>query len=225
MTEQTDHNALLLQVMAHDLLAPLTATKWQAELLEKSFKDKEKRDKYLSGIAASTELGIALTKHAHVAAKVLSQSYEGEILQTELPDVVRQVVTELQLQFERHGLILESEIENENKVRDLDISLVKLFIWSISKFFLSCVPPQTKVTMRGFDAQKETENGKYIVIVYAENVPDVATYIDIIQSQKARGNLDQSYVFSKLIHEIAPLLNVTYSADEQASGLSFEVIF
>lgn len=225
MSNQTDHNALLLQVMAHDLLAPLTATKWQAELLEKAFKDKEKREKYLKGIADSTELGIELTKHAHVAAKILSDSYEEDIIQTNLPDVIRQAIVELQMQFERHGLVLESEIENENKQRDLDTSLVKLFIWSISKFFLSCVPPQTKVTMRGFHAQKETPEGRYIFIVFAENVPDVKMYTNILASEEARGTLDQSYVFSKLMREIAPHLQVTYSADEQSNGLSIEVMF
>jgi len=225
MTNVTDHNALLLQVMAHDLLAPLTATKWQIELLTRSFKDKEKREKYLSGITDSTELGIALTKHAHVAAKVLSNSYVGDITKTNLPAEIRQATTELKMQYERHGLILEAEIEDENRERDLDVSLTKLFIWSVAKFFLSCVPPQTKVTMRGFHAQKETVDGKYIFIAIAEKVPDAKTYVDIISSQVARGALDQSYVFSKLINDIAPYLNVTYSADVQSEGISLEVIF
>jgi len=219
-----DHNALLLQVMAHDLLAPLTATKWQVELLEKSYKDKEKREKYLSGISASTELGIALTKHAHVAGKILSNSYDGDITKTNLPAEIRQATAELKMQYERHGLILEAEIEDENKEREMDVSLTKLFIWSIAKFFLSCVPPQTKVTMRGFHAQKETDK-KYIFIVMADKVPNAQEYVNLVVAQEARGALDQSFVFSKLIKDIAPHLNVSYSADVQADGVSLEVIF
>ena len=220
-----DHNALLLQVMAHDLLAPLTATKWQVELLEKAYKYKEKREKYLSGISASTELGIALTKHAHVAGKILSNAYESEITKTNLPVEIRQAATELKLQYERHGLILEAEIEDEDKERSLDVSLTKLFIWSIAKFFLTCVPPQMKVTMRGFRAQKETIDGKYIFIILAEKVPNAQEYVNLIISQEARGALDQSFVFSKLINDVASYLNVSYSADVQSEGISLEVIF
>lgn len=225
MTNVKDHNALLLQVMAHDLLAPLTATKWQIELLEKSYKDKEKREKYLSGISTSTELGIELTKHAHVAAKILSNSYEGDISKTSLPQEIRKATTELKLQYERHGLILEADIEDESKERDIDVALTRLFIWSIAKFFLSCVPPQTRVTMNGFHAQKETVDGKYIFIVIAEKVPQAKEYVNILISQEARGALDQSYVFSKLINDVAPHLNVSYSADVQSEGVSLEVIF
>jgi len=225
MKKMIDHNALLLQVMAHDLLAPLTATKWQVELLEKSYKDKEKREKYLLGISASTELGIALTKHAHVAGKILSNAYESDIAKTNLPQEIRQATAELKMQYERHGLILEDEIEDENRERELDVPLTKLFIWSIAKFFLSCVPPQTKVTMRGFRAQKEAIDGKYIFLVMANNVPNAQEYVNLILSQEARGALDQSFVFSKLINDVAPYLNVSYSADAQSDGISLEVIF
>ena len=101
------------------------------------------------------------------------------------------------MQYERHGLILEAEIEDENKEREMDVSLTKLFIWSIAKFFLSCVPPQTKVTMRGFHAQKETDK-KYIFIVMADKVPNAQEYVNLVVAQEARGALDQSFVFSKL---------------------------
>jgi nitrogen fixation/metabolism regulation signal transduction histidine kinase len=44
MTEKLDYNALLLRILAHDILSPLTAIKLQTELLEKNFK-KEIKEK------------------------------------------------------------------------------------------------------------------------------------------------------------------------------------
>jgi hypothetical protein len=209
MTEHTDHNALLLQVMAHDLLAPLTAIKWQIELLNSNFKDVEKKERYMKGIADSTELGISLTKHAHVAGKVLSRSYSGDFEKNKLSRVISDTVSDLKHQYERHGLILEENIDGESAEIDIDVELTKLFVWSLAKFFLTCVPPQTVVKMEGFQTFEQPLEGNYVFTMSAKGVQNGQEYVQFISAHEPKGNLDQTYVFAELLYELTPLLNVT----------------
>lgn len=208
MTNTVDHNALLLQVMAHDLLAPLTAVKWQVELLEKNFGDKEKREKYLKGLAESTELGISLSKHAHVAGKVLSHSYEGDSEQTKVSEVIQEAVADMYLQYERHALVLKADIAEEEIEQGVDVALTKLYVWALAKFFLACALPKTEVSMKG----SRNGNGvtaSYIFTVSVLNISNPETCIESLTTQENKGALDQSAVFSKLIHEIANILHVS----------------
>ncbi len=224
MAEQIDYNALLLKVMAHDLLSPLTAIKWQTELLESCIKDKKKRDKYLNGIAESVKLGIALTMHSHIAANVLTDSYEGEIEQIKLSEAVKQSVHELHSQYDRHGLILDIDIDEGDDETNLDVLLVRLFIWSVAKFFLTCVPAHTTVKMTGRNQIVDSENN-YIFTVSAPNVLEPEKCIQAISQDEAQGEYDQMFVFAKLIKEVAPLIDVSVSAKANEGVLIIESTF
>jgi hypothetical protein len=225
MTENTDHNAILLQVMAHDLLAPLTAIKWQVELLEKNYSDKEKRERYLKGLAESTELGIALSKHAHVAGKVLSHSYEGDIEQAKLSHVVHTAVADMHLQYERHALVLKADITEEEVEQPVDIALTQLYVWSVAKFFLTCALPQTEVSMKGTRGTDESGNTMYVFIVSAPNISNAEEYVQTLTTQENKGAFDQSAVFSKLINETATVLRVSVRPQAEAGVLTITSIF
>jgi hypothetical protein len=223
-SKPTDPNALLLQVMAHDLLAPLTAVKWQLELLERVRGDADKCEKYNKGIRESTELGIMITKHAHVAGKVLVGAYGQNPTDLSLPEIIRGVITPLHLQYERHGVSLDIEIDDEKQMRQLDKELVELFTWSIAKYFLTCVPAQTTVSFRGLCADREGGTG-YLVVGSAMDVPECDTCVSLFNTLEARSTYDQTFVFAKLIHETAVLLGVNVSASTQGNNVLVEAEF
>jgi len=225
MSANVDTNALLLQVMAHDLLAPLTAVKWQLELLEKSKNDKEKCKKNLDGINASVQLGIALTKHAHVAAKVLTESYESDVSSGSLTDIVTKAVNELVPQYERHGLVLESDIGVEDLTRELDTALTELLVWSLTKFFLTVAPASTTVHLRGICVSQDDGPCTYMLVGDAAGIPDQEDATEMFQTLQARNAYDQTYVFVKLMHETAKLLDVTVTANSQPNLLAVELSF
>ncbi len=225
MKYEIEHNALLLQVMAHDLLAPLTATKWQAELLNKENIAPAKRISYLQGIADSTALGITLTKHAHVAGQVLVGSYAKQDEQVLLPKLIREATHALRLQYERHGLDIIVDAADESKERVLDRELVSLMIWCLAKFFLTCTPANATVTVRGVQGEDETGAPLYTLIMSAPNVPEPDTLVRLFTSVEARDPYDQTYVFVKLIHAIAPMLGATAVATTPSNLLALELTF
>jgi K+-sensing histidine kinase KdpD len=222
MENNIDYNVLFLQVMAHDLLAPLTAIKWQVELLEGHLKNKEKTGQYLQGIADSTELGISLARHAHVAAKIFSNSYEGLVEEGNLSEQAKIAIDPLYLQFERHGLTLRSEVQVEDRKQNTDEALLKLFVWSIAKFFLTVTPPGTKVDIQGEYTQEE----KFCLKVRVPNVPDRDMLSHIFSGvNEIEGTFDQKYVFVKLIQEISPKLHVDYIIETQTKDFQFTATF
>ncbi len=225
MAHHVDHNALLLQVMAHDLLAPLTAVKWQVELLGRDNVPSAKRASYVKGITDSTELGITLTKHAHVAGKVLVGTYAKDESSVSLPEEVRVAVHNLRLQYERHGLDILAEVGDEETERVLDRQLTALMIWSIAKFFLTCTPAGSTVSMRGISGSAHDGSSLYTLIVSAPNVPDMQELARCFQESVARDPYDQTYVFTKLIHTAAPLLGASVNVETQTDLFALEVVF
>jgi len=221
MASNVDHNALLLQVMAHDLLAPLTAVKWQSELLASAADDPAKRDRYLSGIQSSTELGITLTKHAHVAGKVLTESYVPDPSEGVLSDVIRTALNDLHLQYERHGIGLEVEMRDSETSRSVDVPLVSLYVWSLAKYFLTMTPAQGTVTFRGIPA----EDGSYTVAVSAPDVPEREECVRHFSDALARDAYDQTYVFIKLIKTAGPMVGATETVAAQEDLLLLETVF
>jgi light-regulated signal transduction histidine kinase (bacteriophytochrome) len=222
MSNSRDYNILLLKVLAHDLLAPLTAVKWQTELLAKDYKKKDKRERYLNGIADSTELGIALTKHAHVAAKVLSDSYE--VIPTEdvvVSTLIEQTANELLYQYERHALRLNIDIEKESLERVLDKELVTLLVWSAGKFFLSCTPPNTYVKAVG----KKGDEQAYSLIMSADGIQEIDACIAVLEGETEFDEYDQKYVFATLMKEVAEKIGVTIQAQKHNSMLEVEMRF
>ncbi len=221
MTSSVDYNALLLKVMAHDLLAPLTAIKWQTELLDKHVKDNDKRARYLKGIADSTELGIMLTKNVHVAAQVLGGSYQGVTGEGNLAEVIKESITALRLQYERHGLKLDTEIEILEGNEDLDEALLGLFVWAVGKFFLTCTPPETTVRTRGM----ATEEKKYVFSVSAPNVKEREALEKLFSETEGHNDLDQTFVFVKLLKDIAPMLTAKLSIEQDDEFFAVTIIF
>lgn len=214
MLEKKDSSAIFLQVMAHDLLAPLTAIKWQTELLHKNVKHKKKREAYLTGIESSTELGISIAKNTHVASKVLSDTYEGFVDVGNMSEIVDKIANDLQLQFERHALALEKKIEINEKESEIDTPLVQLYVWAIAKYFLSITPPNNTVTI-----QAGTKEEGYSVTCSASHIPRIGHLISSFSTETSEGALDQKVVFIELIKKIAPKLNT--NAEVSADGDNF----
>ena len=225
MENSIDHNALLLQVMAHDLLAPLTAIKWQTEILSKITPESGKYQTYLENINNSAVLGITLTKHAHVAGKVLTNSYTKDVEHVFLSQVIRTAAKSLELQYERHGLLLDIELQDTEEKQDIDKALTGLFVWAIAKFFLTCTPTNSTITMRGVSGREQDDTNTYDFIVSVPDVPEREEYVKLFKTPHARDAYDQTYIFVKLIHTIAPLLNVVVDASTQANLLAIEASF
>jgi K+-sensing histidine kinase KdpD len=224
MHEHTDHNALLLQVMAHDLLAPLTAIKWQLELLARQGVQSSKGEEYLRSLTQSTELGITLTKHAHVAGRVLVGSYALDATPQSLPAVVERSAQALSLQYERHGVTLEVNVDAEPWLRTFDAELVAAFVWSIAKFFLTSAPPQATVSIRGMSVP-DAEASTYVIMCSVSGIPEVEACVSAFNSVDAKGAYDQSYVFAKLARDVARLLGVDVAASVQGTGMLIEASF
>jgi K+-sensing histidine kinase KdpD len=220
-----DHNALLLQVMAHDLLAPLTAIKWQIEIMAKEGPADSKFAERLQGVHDSTHLGITLTKHAHVAGRVLVGSYEQDNVATPLADIVRESALNLKYQYERHGLTLEVEIDADPTEYEIDTNLLKLLVWSIAKYFLSSAPAHTVISFRGISAPNAEGKNLFVLIGSAPNIPDTDNTVKPFSATEASGPYDQAFVFAKLIHTISPLVGAAVSASAQGSSLVIEVAF
>ncbi len=213
-----DHNALLLQVMAHDLLAPLTAIKWQSEIIAKEGLGAPKFAERVQGVQDATQLGISLTKHAHVAGRVLTGSYEQDITHTSLTDIVRVAVLDLRYQYERHGLTLEIDIDSDATEYDIDVNLLRLYVWSLAKFFLSSAPANTTVSFRGISAPNAEGKNLFVLIGMAPGIPETDACVTAFSAEEANGAYDQAFVFSKLVHTVSPLLGAQVSASAQGGN-------
>lgn len=218
-----DHNALLLQVMAHDLLAPLTAIKWQLELLAREGSTSKGAD-YVRSLQQSSDLGITLTKRAHVAGRVLVGSYQMDSVEQSLPTVIESSVRALVPQYERHGVRLDVSIDPEQTLRTFDTELLAVFVWSIAKFFLSCAPAQAQVLVRGM-AVPDVGANTYVLIVSANDIPEAEACVESFKKGTARGAYDHAFVFARLIHDVASMLEVDVSAETQGSSLILEAAF
>ncbi len=208
---EKNYNALLLEVMAHDLMAPLTAIKWQIELLGKSYKDTLKREKYLKGLAESTELGIALGKYAHSIGRVLGGTYEGFNTKSPVSKVIKSSVENLRLQYERHALTLRLEdVEQGDAEKEFDVQLVELYVWCIAKYFLAVTAPNSEVVVRGKMFEKEGKK-YYSFSVSSDKVDRPQLCLETFQTQQDH-ELAQISIFSKLIHMTSGILQVTPEA-------------
>lgn len=220
MSERPTYEALLLRVMAHDLLAPLTAIKWQTELLEHP-KSEEKREVYLKGLGVSTRLGIALCKHAHVAGMLLSGAYEGDHVEVPLGETLENVLADLRLQYERHGLALDLALAYEDGPRSVDAELLGLFAWSIAKFFLTCVPAPATVSVTGTPSK---EAGAY-VLTYRVPMVVGEDWVGAFSRTEASGVLDMQTLFAHLVHHIAPHAGATVRGYESGGLFCVEATF
>jgi len=217
MDQKQDINALLLQVMAHDLLAPLTAIKWQTELLAHPKAKKEKHAAYVAQMQESTRIGISITKHAHVAGSVLVGSYAPQPNTALLSSHVRTVLSDLIPQYERHGITLELAVDDDCGERSFDPQLIGLFLWSLAKYMLTCVPAQQTVSIRAI-APEHVEDA-YSIVVMCATVPEAAVCVESFDAVNMRGAYDQAFVFSSLLKKVAPLVDATVHAAQQDGGI------
>jgi hypothetical protein len=222
---KNDHNALLLQVMAHDLLAPLTAIKWQIELLARQGISGAKREEYLKGLQQSAQLGITLTKHAHVAGRALTGSYVLDEQTQSVSGVVRDSILALVPQYARHGVVLTANFEEGELEMSFDAELIGVLVWSLAKFYLSATPPQSSVSVQGMRIAPEGAPPQYVVLYTAPDIPEVKTCVQAFVSNEAQGVYDQASVFARLTHVVADLLSVQVSVSEAGTGMLAEIIF
>jgi K+-sensing histidine kinase KdpD len=216
MADKPDPHALLLQVMAHDLLAPLTAIKWQSELLARSKLDDAKHAEYVQSIRRSAELGITLSKHAHVAARVLGSSYEGTQESIQLHEVFRTSAEALKEQYARHGLSLTVDVHNEGRERSVDRELMGFLVWLMAKYFLTCTSAGATVAIKG---EQTTHNGKteYAFSMRSSGVEGAGYRAESFYDEEAHTTLDQTFVFSYLLRRVAPLVpcDIRVSAEQK----------
>jgi K+-sensing histidine kinase KdpD len=224
MSDRSEHNALLLKVITHDLLSPLTATKWYAELLGQGGIELEKQKEYLAGIAAAANLGISITKHVHVAGKVLTGAYSPETSMFNLTDAIEHAAKDLIAQYERHGVTLTVDIDKEDTERESDKELVGLLMWSVAKYFLSAAPAGASVALRGLRSET-ADQSTYSVLASLPNVADREERAKSFVTREPSGAYDQAFVFAELIHEAADALGVQVVAGTQDKLLVLETSF
>ncbi len=226
MDEQKDHNSILLRVLAHDLLAPLTALKWQTELLVKEGVPEAKRIKYIESMQDSVEIGIVLAKHAYTASSISSGKFTVQNQDLVLPESIEKALKAIRLQYERHGLTLEYTLDPEKGTRSFDGELLGLLVWSIAKFFLSCAPTKSSVSVQGL-ASPDGSSGAYTLITSVAHVPQCEMYTKLLNGQEYEG-VDagvQVEVFASLLKKITPILNATCTADVQNESLVVDLVF
>jgi hypothetical protein len=216
---------MLLRVIAHDLLSPLTAVKWQAELLARPDVSRAKGEAYIESIRSSNELGIMITKHAHVAGSVLTKSYVKEEVPLVRSEVMRDVCIALTPQFERHGILFSHNIEVESSTSSVDKALVSLLVWSVAKFFLACVPTGGKVHVTGGLEQGHDANA-YQLEIASDLVLDPESLVQVFTQRVPRSSLDQEYVFALLSHTVAEAIGtVSLSAQVRGTGIVLGIRF
>ena len=212
----------LLQIIAHDLLAPLTAVKWQLELLAHPSVTAEKARRYREGMQSSVELGIVLAKNAYLAGKVLQHSCALDLTPCSLGATVRAAAETVRLQFERHGLALETAVADEPRERTMDAQFVSFYVWVVTKFFLTCTSTGGVVRVEG--AQRATD-GAYRLQVSAMTVPNADTYGRVLREDRDVTALDQSALFAWLLRTTAPVLGISFTVDAHDTTLSVESTF
>jgi hypothetical protein len=198
--------------------------KWQIELIEREGIMNAKQRDYLAHMQEATELGITLTKHAHVAGRVIAGAYDTDGTSGVLSSVIQAAALGLRAQYERHGVTLEAAFDEETHERTFDKELVGLLVWSLAKYFLACTPAQSTVSMRGMGAPAG-EDGVYVLICSALDIPECEECVKVFNTQEARGAYDQAFVFAKLVHDVATLLHADVSANAQGTSILVEATF
>ncbi len=219
---QRDPHAALLGVIAHDLLAPLTAIKWQTELLLRPGIAATQRVTYLEQVAESAQLGIVLTKHVHVASLVLAGAYEGTERQVALAESVGKTAATLRAQYERHGVALAVSCAPDGRLFTGDPDLASLLTWALAKFLLASVPYRAAVEVTGTPA---TAPDGYQLVFRAVGVPDVGVCVERFHASGEAGVYDQAKLFATLSHTVASLVRATVVARAEGEHLVLAAVF
>ena len=224
MSDKNDPRALLLQVVAHDLLAPLTAVKWQCELLERPGLDEAKRKEYVLNIHRSAELGITISKHAHTAARVLGDTYSGTGKDATLHEVLHKSFDTLTEQYARHGLQLKTTFDAGAAPQKLDVELLGFYAWLTAKYFLTLTPAGALVEVTG-TPREHYSSPVYALDIHAEPIVHPEQYTRTFSDDVQPDGLDQTYVFVQLIRHVAPMLNADSTLKAGKKRLTLSTVF
>jgi hypothetical protein len=207
----------LLEVLSHDLLAPITAVKWQAELLEKEVKHAQKRNVYVSHIRDSVELSIALLQYVSMTIAVLQSSYVAKKTKENISDVISDTWKRIEPQYARHGVVLDASFDDVSEVCDIDVQRLQVFVWVVAKFFLSSVTAGQVIRVSGLSLA--VENGgtcRYSMAVSAPHVTSVEVYKaifnDVTQPISIEQGQQHTLVFAALIRDVAKDAGILFSA-------------
>jgi hypothetical protein len=215
------YDELLLRILTHDLLAPLTAIKWQVEILEKKGNREEPHNVILQD---SVAIGIALVKRAQVASVLMGGKYAIHPLPHMVASVLETVCVEIKTQCERHGVGLEWTCDPEKEPRIIDIDIVSLFVWSVVRFFLTFSEEKKVLSVRGV-APPQGESGAYTFIVSGEESEEAKKAVAFFQGNDEVSATEERVLFSSLIHEIAQALAITVSMEVRDGVVIFDSAF
>lgn len=220
----SDPYAILLRVIAHDLLSPLTAIKWQSELLGGKHVSRKKRRAYIDSIETSTQLGIMIAKHAHVAGGVLTKTYHPETRNVYRSQVVSDACEALAPQFERHSVSLATNCAADVAERSYDPALLALMVWATAKLFLSDAPAGAAVRVSG--VAYSNEGSGYRVVFESADLQNKDDILVTLKEGVPRNSLDQSYVFALLLGAVAEYLgNVRIESEMYQGALRVALVF
>ena len=218
----------LLEILSHDLLAPVTAVKWQLELLERDADDHTKREKYIHGMRDSAEISIALLQYVATTGAVLRGEHTSEKKNISISDVLEHAWRHIEPQYGRHGVLLDISCEAECGVRPVDVRLMQVFVWVVAKFFLASAVVRDTVQVRGFCLKNESgEEVGYIMTVSAPRVTNATTYQKAFNDPSRQillesGSPVHADVFAELIRVVAKEAGILFSAGIETDVFTFE---
>lgn len=131
------HTALL-RTLLHDLLTPLTAIRWNSELLvDKHAKmERERLVRSLNDIHDSSILGISIAHKINSSIQILDGRFARQDKVHDVGETVAHACYELVPQYERHGVTLECQSIEKGELT-LDPNLVDTLTWAFLKYMLS----------------------------------------------------------------------------------------
>lgn len=217
---------LLLRVITHDLLSPLTAIKWNAELLEGRGMKAKNATERMKTMRESAALGINITKRISVAGRLLAEQYVPDPIPLKLEDVVAEAATDLMPQFERHALTLLADVRQSGSESTYDRELVALCIWSQAKYFLTCCASGSTTTVTAAPGivgvpEALVSVPHYQISLHSDTVADAHDRVALFDQDEVQGAFDQSLVFSHLVRKSTAELHGACRA--RADGSTFSI--
>jgi light-regulated signal transduction histidine kinase (bacteriophytochrome) len=225
--EKADIQGALLQILSHDLLAPITAIKWQSELLSKSKGDVVKQEKYIEGIRDSAEISIALLQYVAITGTVLRGEHSEEMSEKVISEVLEEAWRHIEPQYARHGVSLDLSFDAAASVKRVDVRLLQVFVWCVAKFFLASAVARETVRVKGLClGGEDQERQRYVMAVSVNNVTDASYYEKVFNDQTkqlvAGESIFHAQVFAELIRTVARDAHVLFSAGTESDIFTLE---
>lgn len=216
MSSESDRTALLLRVISHDLLAPLTAAKWYAEFLAKPRVSNTKREEYALGVREAAQVGISITKHIGTMARLFDEAAPSQALPCNPGTEAATAAAELQAQFDRHGVSLAVNIAPSAQSIRMDTDVFSLAVWAAAKYLLTAVGAGGSVEVLGGAGTNPHGHvpsvEHYTVTLRSSTVEDAVLRAAALSADRAPQQLDQGSVFIHLLHAAAHRLPVRFES-------------